>query len=84
MSDERRQDAGYVSARLESIAERLDALVSSHEKLVAEHDKLRDTINEYTAQWRAVRKIGALAIALGILLKTGDVAALKAVFGLTP
>ena len=84
MSDERRQDAGYVSARLEAIAERLDALVSSHDKLVAEHDKLRDTINECTAQWRAVCRLGAILIALGILLKTGDVAALKAVFGLTP
>lgn len=84
MSDERRQDAGYVSARLEAITERLDALMDSHDRLVKEHDKLRDTINEYTAQWRAVRKIGAIAIALGVLLKTGDVAALKTVFGLGP
>lgn len=84
MSEERRQDAGYTLAKLESIAERLEALVSSHEKLVSEHDKLRHQITEYTAQWQAVRRIGALLIALGILLKTGDVTALKVALGLGP
>lgn len=81
MSEERRRDAGYLQAKLEGIETALAALAAQQAKANQELDTLREQIREYTAQWRAVRWLGAIVIALVLAIKTGSIGELRSLFG---
>jgi hypothetical protein len=75
------KDLGYVIAKLESMSARLDVISEQQVLRGAALDALSAQIRDYTSQWRAVRMIGAAALALLIFFKTGDTAAVRALFG---
>ena len=73
---------GYLHAKLEAIESRLEQMCGHMERQASEHAALKSQIAEYTAQWRAARWVGALVIALIVVLKTGNWTPLKALVGL--
>ena len=67
-----------IERRMESQDQKLD-------ELREELREMRQPINDMTAGIRALRWLGGLIVALGILFKTGDLsAALRHVFGSGP
>lgn len=73
-------DIGYLIAKLEGIEQRLQAICEYQAEMRRDHESLKQQINDYTSQWKAVRWIGIAGIAIIVVIKTGDVSALKALF----
>ena len=82
MSADPHRDMGYVIAKLEAMDMRLDAIVAAQTARGVQLDLLQTQILDYTAQWKAVRVIGAVVVALLVFVKTGDTSALKSAFGI--
>lgn len=76
-----REDNGYLLAKLEGIDQRLAAMCDYQRKQAEELDTIGNQLREYTAQWKAVRLMGAILVAVIISVKTGDLSAIKALFG---
>ena len=85
MSQPENNDLGYLRASIEGMDKRLDALTTAFERhstaTTEEMQGLKNQIAEYTGHWKAVRVMGAFILALLVAIKTGDTAALKALFG---
>ena len=78
----RRQNDGYLIAKLEYICETLEKHDARTRTLAHSVVELREEVHSYTAQWRAIRWLGGVLLAVAIFIKTGDFSGIKAIFGI--
>ncbi len=74
------QQEGYVLAKLEAIESTIDQLREENKGMQLEVRSLASQIQEYTAQWKAVRWLGGVLLGLVVFVKTGSLEAFKEVF----